>query len=516
MKTALRPYQNDLYTGSRQALANNRSVCVQLATGGGKTPIMAAMCESVYTKDKRAWIIVPRKELLNQASNHLKKWGVPHGLISAGNNESRAYKIQVVSSDTLIRRFNKIKEWPDLCIIDECHIHIDRQHKIIEHLPDKSKVIGMTATPERLDGRGLSEIYNSLIEGPSIPDLIRNGYLTDLEYYAPPLDGLRDLKFKGTEADEEQLEELLQRRKIYGQVVDHYERHGKGKAALIFCRSVKSAHQTAERFRDRGHKFKAIDGTMSDKEISSILEEHRSGKIEGICNCLLATYGVDIPRVEYIGDISPTLSLAMYCQKIGRGLRTFEGKKKLIYMDHVNQILEHGINGIPPHYAEHIPWNFHGTDKKKRNKSLKNIKLCPHMDYKWCEKPTCSTCQHNPDKSVTDARKPMVVIPAELEEVKKPVALADMSLPERRIVEDEISNIILQYKEDPSALELSVKKLIEIADSCGYSVFWIYHRLNPENNYAVNVPILAEIQRQKGFKSGWLFFAKNKIKAKAV
>ena len=185
-------------------------------------------------------------------------------------------------------------------------------------------------------------------------------------------------------------------------------------------------------------------------------------------------------------------------------------------MDHVNQILEHGINGIPPHYAEHIPWNFHGTDKKKRDKSLKNIKLCPHLDFMYCEKPTCSTCPHNPDKSVTDARKPMIVIPTELEEVKKPIALADMSLPERRIVEDEISNIILQYKEDPTALELSVKKLIEIADNCGYSVFWIYHRLNPENNYAVNVPILAEIQRQKNFKQGWLFFAKNKIKAKAV
>jgi len=112
MKSALRPYQNDLYTGARQALQGNKSVCVQLATGGGKTPVMASMCESVYTKDKRAWIIVPRKELLNQASNHLRKWGVPHGLISAGNNESRAYKIQVVSSDTLIRRFNKIKEWP--------------------------------------------------------------------------------------------------------------------------------------------------------------------------------------------------------------------------------------------------------------------------------------------------------------------------------------------------------------------------------------------------------------------
>ncbi len=514
--TALRPYQETLYNQARELLKNNRAVLLQLATGGGKTPVMAAMCESVTEKGKRAWIVVPRKELLNQASAHLSKWGVQHGIIAAGQTESRAFKIHVVSKDTLIRRYDKIKNWPDLLLMDEAHLYIDRQIEIISHLPETSKIIGMTATPERLDGRGLSEVYTSLIEGSSIPDLIRQGYLTDLEYYAPPLEGLSDLKFKGTEIDEETFEELLQRKKVYGKVIEHYKKYGNGKAALIFCRSVKSAHHTAQEFKNHGYNFEAIDGTMPDKTVSQILEAHRSGKIQGICNCLLATYGVDIPRVEYIADISPTLSLALYMQKIGRGLRPFPGKEKLIYMDHVNQILEHGVNGIPPHYLDKINWNFHGTEKRKRDKTLKNVKLCPHLDFLYCQNPTCSTCSHNPDKSVTDARKPMIIVPAELQEIKKPVAMSDMNYDDRRITEDKISEQVLKFKSSPEELPNVIDELVKIADDCGYSPFWIYHQLVTENKHAVQVHILAAIQRAKNFKPGWIYFAKEKIKGRST
>lgn len=514
--TALRPYQEKLYNQARESLKNNRAVLLQLATGGGKTPVMAAMCESVTNKNKRAWIVVPRKELLNQTSAHLKKWNVPHGIIAAGQIESRAFKIHVVSKDTLIRRYDKIKNWPDLLIFDEGHLYLDRQIEIISHLPESSKIIGLSATPQRLDGRGLSEVYTDLIEGPSIPDLIRQGYLTDLEYYAPPLEGLNDLKYRGTEIDEETFEELLQRKKIYGKVIEHYEKYGKGKAALIFCRSVKSAHHTAQEFKNHGFKAEAIDGTMPDKTVSQILEKHRQGEIQIICNCLLATYGVDIPRVEYIADISPTLSLALYMQKIGRGLRPFPGKEKLIYMDHVNQILEHGVNGVPPHYLEHINWNFHGTEKRKRDKTLKNVKLCPHLDFLYCQNPHCQTCEHNPDKSITDARKPMIIVPAELEEVKKPVAMADRNYDDRRIIEDKISEQVLKFKSAPDELPNVIDELVKIADDCGYSPFWIYHQLVTENKHAVQVHILAAIQRAKNFKPGWIYFAKEKIKGRSA
>lgn len=524
--TALRPYQETLYSQARESLKNNRAVLLQLATGGGKTPVASAMMESVYGKNKRAWFITPRKNLVDQASEHLKKWGVPHGRIDALNQESRAFKIHVVSKETLQRRWDKIKEWADLIIIDEAHLNLDFQIELYSKAPLSTKFILYTATPERLDGRGLSVqgggIADIMIEGPSIPELTRQGYLTPIRYFSPPLDGLSDLKYKGTEVDEEQFEELLQRKKIYGEVVGHYEKHGKGRPALGFCRSVKSAYQMAERFREKGHNFYCIEGTQSHKEIKQMLTALQNGTIDGLTTCDLVLYGVDIPRIEYGFSVRPTLSFALMMQMIGRLTRPFRDEKTgyekqdALWFDHVNMLLEHGVNGVPPHYLDHIDWNFHGTEKRKRDKTLKNVKLCPHLDFLYCQNPTCSTCEHNPDKSVKDARKPMIIVPAELEEVKKPVALADRLPDDRREIEDNISEQVLKYKSEPDELPSIINELVKIADDCGYSPFWIYHQLVTENKHAVQVHILAAIQRAKNFKPGWIYFAKEKIKGRSA
>lgn len=523
MKTALRPYQNDLYTSARDELIKNKSVLIQLATGGGKTPISAAIIESVFLKEKRAWFITPRKNLVDQASEHLRKWGVQHGRIDAGSAESRAYKIFVVSKETLQRRWDKIKNWPDIILIDEAHMNLDFQLELYKRAPLNTKFILFTATPQRLDGRGLSiiggGIAETMIQGPSIPKLTRQGYLTPLRYFSPPLEGLRDLKTKGIDYDEEQLEELLTRRKIYGEVVGHYEKYGKGKAALGFCRSVKSAYQMAERFRDKGHNFHCIEGKMSHKEIKSMLQALSDGTIEGLTTCDLVLYGVDVPRVEYGFSVRPTLSFALLMQMIGRTLRPFKDdktgyvKQDALWFDHVNMLLEHGIDGMPPHYMENIEWNFDGTEKRKKDKSLKNIKLCQYLDFMYCNNVHCSTCVHNPDKSITDCRQPMIIIPAELEEVKKPVPLADREWDDRKEIEDRIHEVILEYKEDVNVLPSVIDKLVKIADDCGYSPFWIYHQLVTDK-HAVQIQILSAIAKAKNFKPGWIWFATQKIKAK--
>jgi DNA repair protein RadD len=365
-------------------------------------------------------------------------------------------------------------------------------------------------------------IADTMVQGPSIPELTRQGYLTPLRYFSPPLEGLRDLKTKGIDYDEEQLEERRTRRKIYGEVVGHYEKYGKGKAALGFCRSVKSAYQMAERFRDKGHNFHCIEGKMTHKEIKSMLDALSNGTIEGLTTCDLVLYGVDVPRVEYGFSVRPTLSFSLLMQMIGRTLRPFKDEKTgyvkqdALWFDHVNMLLEHGINGVPPHYLDKIDWNFHGTEKRKRDKTLKNVKLCPHLDFLYCQNPHCQTCEHNPDKSVTDARRQMIIVPAELEEIKKPVALADRDLPERRQIESDIIEQVLKFKENENELPSVIDALVKIADDCGYSPFWIYHQLVTENKHAVQIHILAAIQRAKNFKPGWIYFAKEKIKAKAV
>lgn len=512
---ALRDYQNEIYLKARAAMSTHRSACIQLATGGGKTPVMAAMCESVYGKDKRAWVIVNRKELLGQSSSHLRKWNVPHGIIAPSLQESRAYKIHVVSKDTLIRRYDRIKNWPDLLIFDEAHLYLDRQHEIISHLPVQTKIIGMTATPERMDGRGLSEVYETLIEGPSIPWLTERGFLSPLRYFAPPIDGLSDIHTRGTEYDEEELEALLERRKIYGELVGHYEKHGKGRAALIFCRSVKSAYQTAERFRDKGFNFHCIEGKMPDQRRRDLIAALTAGTIDGLTNCEIATYGLDIPRVEYGASIRPTLSRALYFQMIGRILRPFEGKRDALFFDHVNLLLEHqepDFPGIPPHYVPEIKWNFSGHEKKKRGKKDGNPVLCPHLDFMYCPRPHCPTCSENPNKSVTDCRRPMIVVPAELQEAPKPKPLNERPPEERRDIQDQIGAAILEYKTEPGPGP--VERLLKIADSLGYREMWVYWRLTDDARLTVNIPLLHEIARVRGYKPGWVYFATKKVKNK--
>lgn len=528
MLSTLRPYQQDLYLKARQALLNNRAVCLQLHTGGGKTAIASEMIKSVYDKQKLAWFITPRKELVKQASEHLSKWGVIHNKIDATSNESRGYNVHVVSKETLVRRWDKIKNWPHLIIIDEAHINLDFQIELYSRAPEYCYFITFTATPERSDGRGLSKqaggIADILIEGPSIPDLTDAGYLSSLRYFSPPIEGLSDLHTKGTEYDEEELEALLERRKIYGELVGHYEKYGKGKPALIFCRSVKSAYQTAERFRDKGFNFHCIEGKMTDTKRRELINALTAGTIDGLTNCEIATYGLDIPRIEYGASIRPTLSRALYCQMIGRILRPYTDnktgykKEEALFFDHVNLILEHqdpNYPGTPLHYIPHIEWNFHGTEKRKKNKSDNNVKLCPHLDFMYCNKPHCTTCEHNPDKSVKDARRPMIIVPAELEEKSKPVYLSARPPEERKEISDRITSAVQLYNQDINHLPNVITELLQIADECGYRELWVYHQLTETNRHTVNVPILSEICRQRNYKPGWVWFARQKLKTGA-
>ena len=364
-----------------------------------------------------------------------------------------------------------------------------------------------------------------MVEGPSIPDLTRQGYLIPVKYYAPPLEGVENLKRIGNEVDELELELLLERKKIYGDLVSHYEKYGKGKSALIFCRGIKSSEHAAERFRERGFKFYSISSKTPHAERVKLIEAIKDGSIDGLCGCDIFIYGLDVKRIEYGATIRPTESRAVYMQSVGRILRPWTDpitgykKEDALFFDHVNNIITHQDErcpGIPLHYVDGLTWNFHGTEKRKRDKTLKNVKLCPHLDFLYCQNPTCSTCSHNPDKSITDARKPMIIVPAELEEIKKPVAMADRNYDDRRIIEDKISEQVLKFKSAPDELPSVIDELVKIADDCGYSPFWIYHQLVTENKHAVQVHILAAIQRAKNFKPGWIYFAKEKIKGRSA
>lgn len=549
-------FQQILFNKIKESLLKNKSVLVQLATGGGKTAIMSAICKAVVKKNNTAWLVVPRRDLILQSSNHLRKWGVRHGQIWGVSNESLAFDIHIVSKDTIIRRYSRIKKWPDVLIFDEAHIAIERQIEISSHIPDHSKIIGFTATPERLDGQGLwsgaGGLYDDIIEGPSIPWLTEAGYLTKLRYfYFSPLAGLDNLKKRGYDYDEESLDLLLKSQKVYGKLIDHYKKYGIGKAALIFCRSVKSSYDVAEKFKRAGFNFYCIEGKMTNRRRYDLIHALSSGDIDGLTNCEIATYGIDIPRVEYGASLRPTLSKALYFQMIGRLLRPFEtaGYKKeaALFFDHVNLLIEHqdpDNPGVPPHFLDQINWNFTGKKKKKETKcidcnyvyphgdkifckikgsyidkidrckhyeKMSVLRGCPFLDYEYCAKKSCIGCKYNNDK-IDDVRlqKKIITIDTWLEEKKPPVRYSEMQDSEKYNFQKKINAIITDYKKIESDgtddYTKPVSEILQVAEGAGYNVMWCYYTLTDSGRLSINIPVLHEIARQKGYDPRWVRF----------
>jgi superfamily II DNA or RNA helicase len=256
---SLRDYQATDIAELRPLIREHRSVLHQLPTGGGKTAEVAEIVSLAMglSAERVIWFVVPRNELLKQASKHFARWKIPHGIIAAGKEESRAFRVHIVSKDTLLRRLHRIKRWPDVLIFDEAHLYYDAQALIIDTASAEKpalKVIGLTATPERLDGRGLGILmvdgvniggpYECIHYGPSIPWLTERDFLAPLRYFAPPpIEGFDKLHWRGTEVIEAEYEAFIDRNKrvIYGNVIKFYRKYGVrenggNRPALIFTR----------------------------------------------------------------------------------------------------------------------------------------------------------------------------------------------------------------------------------------------------------------------------------------
>jgi superfamily II DNA or RNA helicase len=520
----LRDYQLRCVDGVRSILygEKKRSSLLQLYMGGGKTAIVSEIIKTATGRGFRSWFVVPRNTLLSQSSEHLAKWHVPHGRIAAGEKESRAYNVHVVSLQTLHRRLDKIKNWPHIIFFDEAHTNYDGQKKIIERLPETTKIVGVTATPERLSGEPLSDIYEGVYYGPSIPWLTGAGYLSPLRYFAPPVNGLEKLKFVRGEVNAGELDELLKARKVYGKAVEYYARHGKKdggawRPAIGFCRDIKASQEAARQFREAGFLFEHIDGEMPAKKQRAIIDGLKGGKLHGVLCAELLTYGFDAPLLEYGFSLRPTLSRALYYQMVGRLLRIYPGKKDALFFDHANLIREHqdpSAPGVPLFYLENLSWNFHGRLKEKREKAASGVSGCPYNDYQYCPKKSCAGCALKPENEA-DVKK-TVTLDVLLEEKKAPVKFFDLLPEEKQEVQDVIIKAKAEALEGMEAGEIRsgpVGELLAVAEKLGRNVMWVYWTLS-EGRVTVNVPLLCEIGRQKNFKPGWAWIKAKEIRAR--
>lgn len=355
----LREYQHDLIDRTRQALRHNKAVLLASPTGSGKTALTVTMMGNAAEAGRRALFCVHQNELLQQTSRALWEQNLQHGQVASGRRVSRM-PVQVASVQTLVRRMDQYRE-PDLIVIDEAHRSAANTYRrILEHWPN-AKVVGLTATPERTDGKGLSDLFADIVEGPTVRQLIDAGFLCDYELYAPKLEfDLSGIKTQAGDYKKDDLATAMDKPTITGDAVGHYLAHCNGKRCVTMCVTIDHAEHVAAQYNHQGVPAEVIHGGMTDKERNALLERFRTGRTLVIANVNLLVEGVDVPAIEVIQWLRPTQSLIVYMQGNGRGLRPHKGKDRLTILDHVGNANRHGLP------CDERDWNLEGRKKRKK------------------------------------------------------------------------------------------------------------------------------------------------------
>lgn len=393
--------------------AGHKAVLAVLPTGGGKTIVFTTIAKNARAKGNRVIILVHREFLVRQTSEKLASLGVPHGIIAPGYPMTDEL-VQVASVDTLARRLDLVSE-PTLIVVDEAHHTVaGKWLKILQKFPN-ALVLGVTATPERLDGTGLKNNYSSIVVGVSIKQLIAEKFLVPAIVYAPPFAvNLNDLRLRGGDYAKEKLEEALDQPSITGCAVATYKQHCLGIPAVAFCVTVAHAEHVAKQFSAAGIPAASIDGSMSTAQKQRLLDDLATGKILVLTSCNLISEGFDLPCIGAVILLRPTKSLALYLQQVGRSLRTQDGKEFAFVLDHVGAFLAHGL---PEDDRE---WSLEGRKRSKRNVTPR-VSQCPKCYAAFAPRRTCPMCKF--EFTVQESRdEKLVMLEGELKPVDETAA----------------------------------------------------------------------------------------------
>ena len=364
MKT-LRPYQSDIVDKVRNAyLHGYKAPCVVLPCGGGKSVIVAEIAKRTTAKQNHVLFLVHRKELVDQIRNTFDFWGVDM-------ENADIMMVQMAN-----RRIEKLQK-PALIITDENHhSKAATYRKIYDAFPNAHR-LGVTATPVRLDGSGLGDVNDILVEGVSAKWLIEHHYLAPYDYYAPSIADLTGIKIQHGEYETKSVEKALLRTAVFGDAIKHYRQLANGKQAICYCVSVNHSYAMAEEFKSNGISAEHIDGTTPKEQRDRIIERYRKGEITILCNVDLISEGFDVPDCECAILLRPTKSLTLYIQQSMRCMRYKKGKRAII-IDHVGNYARHGMPDADR------KWDLHAKKAaKKQEKQAEDLKIkqCPKCYY---------------------------------------------------------------------------------------------------------------------------------------
>ncbi len=386
----LREYQDRGVVDIRGAFRRGRkSIALVAPTGSGKTVIMSYISQGAQAKGNRLMILVHRQELLRQTEKALREMGVSPGIISPHHPSTPEAPVQLGMVMTVVKR--EIPFPPSMLIIDEFHHGVSQTYlELIARFP-AAKILGLTATPQRLDGKGLGSICEELILGPTVQELIDRGFLARPIYYAPPTEiDLSGAKRTAGDFNKGWVEERVDRPKITGSAVEHYLKICPGVPAVAFCATVKHAENVRDQFIAAGIPAATIDGKLDDRSREDRVAALSEGRIKVLTSVDVISEGFDLPAVTTAILLRPTESLTIHLQQIGRVLRPKADGSNAIVLDHVGNCMRHGLAEEPRQ------WTLEGkVGRKKAGAPVQTMLMtCPQCHAVHVPAPCCPECQH--------------------------------------------------------------------------------------------------------------------------
>lgn len=352
----LRDYQQNQINQARQAFVSGfRAPLLVLPCGGGKTVEFSEFTRLSVAKQNQVLILAHREELVDQISDALKRSEVKHSFIAPSKPYDIFTPVHVASVFSAVRRLYRMQK-PDLIIIDEAHhVTLDSTWgRVLDAFPGGAR-LGVTATPCRLSGEPLSDIFDTMIEGPDVPALIALGALVPARTFVPSSIDTSQLPLRFGDFQKSDLAKLTDKPAMTGCAIAEYSKRAHGKRAVVFCISIDHAKHVAQAFREAGFRAVCLDGTMQRSERREIVENFRAGVIQVVTSVDVVSEGFDLPAIEVAIILRKTASLAWWIQACGRAMRPYDGKTHAIILDHVGNTLIHGLPDAPRKWSLTVP-----------------------------------------------------------------------------------------------------------------------------------------------------------------
>jgi superfamily II DNA or RNA helicase len=393
MSYDLRPYQSDLIDRIAKDFADGiQRVCAVAPCGAGKTVMVGWMAAKTAMVGRRVLFLVHRRELIDQSDRTFTAMGIRHGIISANTVPDYSAPVQIGSVQTVSRRLDRIGHY-DFLITDECHhVTAGTYRSIIGAYPEAA-VLGVTATPARLDGNGLGDVFDDLLIGPSVDFLIGQGSLCKYQYYAPPSKAdYKSVHIRFGDYVKSELEAAVDDDALVGDIIKNYQKLAPGRQAVCYCVSREHSERTAAQFRAAGIPACHVDGETPKNLRDQIIDDFRTKKIKILCNVDLLGEGFDVPGMDAVILARPTASLTLFIQQSMRPLRPDPDNpdKVAVIIDHVGNCFRHGLPNM-----EHN-WTLETKQKKHRPKQVP-LHQCPDCYQVWeGSSRTCPYCGYCP------------------------------------------------------------------------------------------------------------------------